>query len=401
MRIALFHNATSGGVKRAIFEWTRRLAENYTIDVYTLSTADHDFCDIRPFVQHHHISKFPSRRLFASPWGRLNQLQRWRDLIKLSGIERNISNEINTKDYDVVFVHYCQFTVIPILIQHLTKPTIYYLHEPIRQSFTRNIARPYFRRNQWRDWLDRIDPLMKLYASKLKDIQQESINQTGRLLANSHFTLEQMNNLNGLEASICHLGVDHRDFTPVTDVQKGDFVLSVGELSPRKGFDFLVESLGQIPALERPKLKLACNVVQDNELGFVQEMASQHQVDLEVLTNQNTEQLMHLYNRARLCVFAPIQEPFGLVPLEAMSCGTPVIGVNEGGVRESVVHEQTGLLIEREPGMFAAAVRNLLSNPTLANLYGRNGREHILRNWTWEQSTNALEEHLISCADGA
>ena len=80
MRIALFHNTPSGGAKRAIYEWTRRLAANHLVDVYTLSSADHDFCDIRPFVEQHYIFEFQPRGLFGSPWGRLNQLQRWRDL---------------------------------------------------------------------------------------------------------------------------------------------------------------------------------------------------------------------------------------------------------------------------------------------------------------------------------
>ena len=73
MRIALFHNAPSGGAKRAIYEWTRRLTEHHQIDVYTLNSADHDFCDIRPFVQQYQVFDFAPRKLFNSPWGRLNQ----------------------------------------------------------------------------------------------------------------------------------------------------------------------------------------------------------------------------------------------------------------------------------------------------------------------------------------
>jgi glycosyltransferase involved in cell wall biosynthesis len=91
-------------------------------------------------------------------------------------------------------------------------------------------------------------------------------------------------------------------------------------------------------------------------------------------------------------------EPFGLVPLEAMACGTPVVGVQEGGVQESILHKHTGLLVDRDPVQFAAAVQNLLSNPALASEYGRNGREHVLRHWTWDQSVAALEDFLLACA---
>ena len=59
------------------------------------------------------------------------------------------------------------------------------------------------------------------------------------------------------------------------------------------------------------------------------------------------EELVILYNKAKLVVYTPYMEPFGLVPLEAMSCGTPVVGVNEGGVMETVLNGKTGILVER------------------------------------------------------
>lgn len=398
MNIALFHNAPSGGAKRAIFEWTRLLGQRHSIDVYTLSTANHEFCDIRSLVKHHFIYTFAPRRLFDSPWGRLNQLQRWRDLAALTDIERDIACTINAEGYDVAFVHTCQFTVIPILIQYLDVPSVYYLHEAVGISSAANLGRPYLQSEAWREHLDRIDPLIELYASQLKSTQEASIRAADRLLANSNFTCKQMQDQYGIATPISHYGVDHRAFKPEPGIEKEDFVLSVGEMSPRKGFDFLIESLGHIPPSERPKLKLACNAIQESEYRFVQNLASEYQVQLEVLSNQNVQQLNQLYNRARLCIYAPVAEPFGLVPLEAMSCGTPVIGVNEGGVRESVVHDHTGLLVERQPDSFAMATQQLLTNPRMAERYGQNGRKHVLQHWTWEQSTQALEKHLTASA---
>lgn len=84
------------------------------------------------------------------------------------------------------------------------------------------------------------------------------------------------------------------------------------------------------------------------------------------MPNLKTDQLVLEYNKAQICVYAPVLEPLGLVPLESMACGTPVVGVREGGVLESIVHEQTGLLTERDPAQFAGAVQHLLSNPALA-----------------------------------
>ena len=74
------------------------------------------------------------------------------------------------------------------------------------------------------------------------------------------------------------------------------------------------------------------------------------------------EGLVQLYNRAMLTVYAPIMEPFGFVPLESMACGTPVVGIREAGVRETVRHAETGFLVDRDPEQFAAAVLALLDD---------------------------------------
>ena len=56
MRMALYHNLPSGGGKRALYEWVRRLAaKGVQFDVFTLDTADHDYCDIRPFARSHRV----------------------------------------------------------------------------------------------------------------------------------------------------------------------------------------------------------------------------------------------------------------------------------------------------------------------------------------------------------
>ena len=60
------------------------------------------------------------------------------------------------------------------------------------------------------------------------------------------------------------------------------------------------------------------------------------------------------------------------------------------------IHEQTGLLVERDAERFAAAVQSLLANPDLAETYGRNGREHVTRNWNWDRSVSLLSSQLQS-----
>jgi glycosyltransferase involved in cell wall biosynthesis len=82
-----------------------------------------------------------------------------------------------------------------------------------------------------------------------------------------------------------------------------------------------------------------------------------------------------------------------------MACGTPVVGIKEGGVQESILHEKTGLLVERNSKKFGEAILRLLDDQSLATTLGNNGRDYVAQNWTWEQSTKKLEANLIQCAN--
>lgn len=119
---------------------------------------------------------------------------------------------------------------------------------------------------------------------------------------------------------------------------------------------------------------------------------------MQLLGGVSDDQLVELYNQARVTLYAPVREPFGLVPLEAMACATPVVAVQEGGIPETVLSGQTGLLVPRDPQQFAAAVQRLLADPELAAAYGQAGRQQVLLHWTWEQAAQTVEQHLTAVA---
>ncbi|HWQ03788.1 MAG TPA: glycosyltransferase family 4 protein [Longilinea sp.] len=398
MHIAVFHNVPSGGAKRALFEWVRRLSLEHAIDVYSLSTADHDYCDLRPYTGEYHIVNFTPLPLARSPFGRINQFQRWRDLERLQAVYRNLASQIDAGGYDVVFSNACMFTFIPILQIYLHTPTLYYLHEHFANRVHRVMERPYLKQTSVRQVLDRIDPLIALYYGRLADLQRAAVKKTNRLIANSQFTQHQFETDLGVPAPVVLYGVNSTDFHPRPVEKQPGHVLSVGELSPRKGFDFLVESLALVPREKRPILRLACNNQIAEERVFIENLAALRGVRLEILANLNSQQLALEYNRAQLCVYSPVQEPFGLVPLESMACGTPVLGVAEGGVRESVLDGVTGRLTPRDPRLFAAAVVELLDNPQELRRLGDNGLSVVREKWTWEGSTGELERHLLAVA---
>ena len=109
--------------------------------------------------------------------------------------------------------------------------------------------------------------------------------------------------------------------------------------------------------------------------------------------------LPKLYNLADICVLPSIDksEAFGIVALEAMSSGTPVIASDLAGVRSVVSKKETGLLVK--PGSvqnLADMIQLLLKNPRLARQYGQAGRQRVLDLYTWEKIGENLNKVITS-----
>ena len=400
MKIAIYHNLPSGGGKRALFEMTRRLANHHKIDVYTLSTSDLDFCDLRPFSLQHSVFAFRPLPLARSPFGRINQAIRIIDLLRLERVQQRIAERIEQEDYDVAFVHNCQFSQSPGLLKFLRKPSVYYCAEPPRQIYEPPISRPYLGASRIKSIMNRVDPLPGLYRRTLAHMDRKNVRSAQKVLVNSYYSRETLYRTYGIFSHVGWLGVDTERFRPI-NIPKGDFVLSVGALHPRKGFDFIIKSLALIRANRRPRLVLVSNFVNPPERAFIETLARDLSVALDIRVRISDDELISLYNQALLTVYAPIMEPFGFVPLESMACGTPVVGVAEGGVRETIRHNVTGLLVERDPKRFAEVIQQLLEDELLRQHLAENCRDYVVREWTWERSSQVLEHYLYDAARAA
>jgi glycosyltransferase involved in cell wall biosynthesis len=110
------------------------------------------------------------------------------------------------------------------------------------------------------------------------------------------------------------------------------------------------------------------------------------------------KELRHLYNGAAVFVFGARHEPFGLVVLEAMASGIPVVAVAEGGVPEIVEDGLTGRLVPRDEGAFANALDGLLRDQGLRHAMGRAARAAVEKWWDWDVATCRLEGHLSTLA---
>jgi glycosyltransferase involved in cell wall biosynthesis len=397
MKIAIFHDLPSGGAKRTLYETMKRLSKKHILDVYTLDTADQDFCNLAEFSNSEFVFPFSPSKMFRSPLGRLNQLLRWRDLQRLDRLAHDIAKKIDELNYDVVLAQPCMWTQAPLVLRYLQAPSIYYCHEPPRHAYEYPV-RAINEVTSWRTRMDYLDPSIRLYQKTAQRLDRLATRSASRVLVNSKFIQEQVKDLYGIEPFICYLGVDTEIFRPESNIGHDPYILSVGAIQPHKGYDFLIESFSYIDKNIRPALHLVGNMQNAGEQAALQVLANKIGVDLRIEVGINQRTLVQRYNKALFVAYAPYNEPFGLVPLEAMACGKPVVGVDEGGVKETVVHKSTGLLVERNARKFGESIQFLLQSPDLIERLGINGRRYVTENWSWEKAVDELERHLFQAA---
>jgi len=199
-------------------------------------------------------------------------------------------------------------------------------------------------------------------------------------------------------AKVCPYGVSSTTFRSI-EMPVEHMVLSAGRLVPAKQHHLVIEAVGAIDITRRPRVIVATPENSDcredpSYVSWLSRVAHEKGVSMEIRNNPSEEELVALYNRAMAVVFVSIMEPFGLVALEAMACGTPVIGVREGGIRESVLDGLTGLLVERDPREIASAIDYLCQNPKVREQLGQQASQCVRSQWTWERSIDRYEEEV-------
>jgi len=119
------------------------------------------------------------------------------------------------------------------------------------------------------------------------------------------------------------------------------------------------------------------NVENVEYMGELQTLASTLEISVTFLRSISDEQRQSLLREALCVVYTPHLEHFGIVPLEAMAAGTPVVAVNSGGPKETVVDGVTGCLCEGTPQAFANALQQYVTDVSLATRMGTAGRNHV------------------------
>jgi D-inositol-3-phosphate glycosyltransferase len=203
----------------------------------------------------------------------------------------------------------------------------------------------------------------------------------------------------GSRVSIAPCGVDLGLFSPRGPVEergRAHRIVSVGRLVPRKGMDLMIRSLHELAIRGRDDVELvivggagaSASLEEDPEVRRLRALAAELGVeDRVVLRGQVSRADMPAVLRsADAVVCAPWYEPFGIVPLEAMACGVPVVAAAVGGLQDTVVDGRTGLHVPpQDPAAIAVAIAEILDDPAWARELGDNGYRRVRARYSWSR----------------
>ena len=201
----------------------------------------------------------------------------------------------------------------------------------------------------------------------------------------------------GLRVVPC--GVDVRRFTPTGPVlprTSAARIVCVGRLVERKGVATVVEALARVPGAELlvaggPDAAL---LEDDPHARELRSLAASLGVGdrVTLLGRLDHDRLPALLRSADVVVAVPWYEPFGIVPLEAMACGVPVVTSAVGGMLDSVVDGVTGVHVPpADPAALAAALHRLLPDRQRRTAMGRAGARRAAQRYTWRHVAEQTE----------
>lgn len=359
MKIAFFHELPHGGARRCANDFARYLKYKNKVDLYYVDSIEHKE-EYKNYSNVYYF-EFNSKKWSGHNWKAKLYIDTI-GLFKLFLLHRKIAEKINKRNYSFVFIHGSKYTQAPFILRFIKSKKIYYCQEPLRMIYENDLSNM------------NLDLLRKLYERfnrfLRKKIDSENLKKADIVLANSHFTKNNVLTAYNIKSKACYMGVDLSIFKQ-EKLKKDIDVLFIGAKDYINGYPLFLETLQKIN-----RKNIAIKVIDGSK--WIRD-----------------SELVDFYNRSRVVLTLGLNEPFGLVALEAMACGVPIIALDEGGYRETVVNNQTGFLVPRRSKVIAEKIKLFLLHPDIARKFGVNGRNEIIRNWTWEKRIKDLESVLM------
>jgi glycosyltransferase involved in cell wall biosynthesis len=204
---------------------------------------------------------------------------------------------------------------------------ISYCHSPVRYAW--DLYHQYLKEAKLNSGTKGL--VVKYFLHKLRNWDVNSSNRVDFFISNSNYISSRISKIYRRKATTIYPPVNISDFELC--VQKDDFYITCSRLVPYKRIDLIISAFNKMP---EKKLIVIGN---GPEYKKLKNMAGSN---IYLMGYQTFDVLREKMQKAKAFIYAA-EEDFGIVPVEAQACGTPVIGFAKGGLEETVIHKQTGI----------------------------------------------------------
>lgn len=255
--------------------------------------------------------------------------------------------------------------------------------------------------------------LRRAYRALVDGAEARGLAAADGFLVNSQFTARAFARLFPTlrTPAIVNPGVDLARFAHIQARAEPEvtWLLAIQRFDPSKNVELAVETLAVLKALrpDRPvKLALAgrldtgqpeCVALKARLLARAAALGVA--ADVVMVEDPSDEEIAEWLARAALLIYTPVEEHFGIVPLEAMAAGLPVVACRGGGLLETVVDGETGLLVAPDVHAFADACKTILDAPDRARAMGVAGRRRAA-DFSRERFGERLQQALQAVLTG-
>lgn len=237
--------------------------------------------------------------------------------------------QFNLEQYDLVLSS--SASVAKGVLTNQNQLHICYCHSPMRYAW--DLYHQYLKELNYKG-------LKKIYAqyvlSKMRVWDVATSNRVDYFIANSLYIKNRIKKVYNRDSHVIYPPVNVLDYTILKE--KDDYYFTASRMVPYKKIELIVRAFNDMP---NKKLIVAGDGPEYNSIKKI----AKSNIELKGFLGKN--QLREYLQNARAFVFAA-EEDFGIIPVEAQSCGTPVIGFNKGGLKETVVDKKTGLLFDQQ-----------------------------------------------------
>ncbi|ADY73996.1 glycosyl transferase group 1 [Desulfurobacterium thermolithotrophum DSM 11699] len=238
--------------------------------------------------------------------------------------------QFNLSEYDVIISS--SHAVAKGVLTNSNQLHICYCHTPVRYAW--DLYHEYLKKSGLSKGIKAV--IAKLILHYIRIWDATTSNRVDYFIANSRYIAKRIKKTYGRESTVIYPPVNVDKFEVYT--QKEDFYLTASRMVPYKKIDLIVEAFSKMP-----DKKLV--VIGDGpDFEKIKKKAGKN---VELLGYQPFEVLKDYMQRAKAFIFAA-EEDFGIVPVEAQACGTPVIAYGKGGVTETVINGKTGIFFRTQ-----------------------------------------------------